>query len=63
MTMELIKVGEAARLLGVHADTVRRLTAAGKLPAVILPSKHRRYQRSVVERLRQSWGYQAEEAQ
>lgn len=41
-----LTVGEAAAVLGVHGDTLRRWTDDGKVPAWISPTGHRRYRRS-----------------
>lgn len=38
-----LTVSEAAALLGVHPDTLRRWTDAGKVPCWTTPSGHRRY--------------------
>ena len=46
---DLVPIGVAADLLGVHVDTIRRWADSGKLPAVILPSGHRRFRVSDLE--------------
>ena len=48
----LISIGHAARLLGVHSDTVRRWTASGQIAAVRTPGGHRRYRLADVDRMR-----------
>ena len=50
-TPELVSVGTAARMLGVSDDTIRRWADSGQLPAIVLPSGHRRFQRTDVEAL------------
>lgn len=40
-----IRISEAARLLGVHRDTIRRWVAEGKLDAIRLPGGEVRYHR------------------
>lgn len=40
---------EVAEMLGVHRDTVTRLSDEDRLPCFRLPSGHRRYRRSDVE--------------
>jgi excisionase family DNA binding protein len=40
---ELLTIGEAARALGVHVDTIRRWADAGRVQAIVLPSGHRRF--------------------
>lgn len=47
---DLLSVSAAADLLGVHADTVRRWTADGKLPVVRTPGGHRRIPRAAIDR-------------
>ena len=46
---DLIRVGEAAAMLGVTAETVRNWTTAGKLPALRTPGGQRLYRRGDVE--------------
>lgn len=48
---ELLSVGAAADLLGVHVVTIRRWTDEGKLPEVRTPGGHRRIPREAVDRL------------
>jgi putative resolvase len=42
-TSELVSIGEAARLLGVSVDTLRRWSNEGLIPVTVLPSGYRRY--------------------
>jgi diguanylate cyclase (GGDEF)-like protein/excisionase family DNA binding protein len=46
-----LTVGQAARLLGVSAQTVRKWTDAGTLTTVRTQGGHRRYDRALVEQL------------
>ena len=46
-----IGLGEAARLLGVTANTLRRWTDRGHLPSFTTPGGHRRYPRAAIEAL------------
>ena len=39
----LLRPGEVSRLLGVDPKTLTRWADSGRLPAVVLPSGHRRY--------------------
>jgi excisionase family DNA binding protein len=48
---ELLPPRTVAALLGVSSDTVCRWALAGRLPVVTLPSGHRRFRRSTIERL------------
>jgi excisionase family DNA binding protein len=54
MPQELMQVRAAARLLGVHENTVRRWEADGIIKAIRLPSGIRRFRREDVERIRAS---------
>lgn len=47
----LIERAEAAAILGVHPMTVTRQAREGKIPHVRTPGGHRRYWRSVIQRL------------
>ena len=47
-----LTVREAAKLVGVSPDTVRRWADAGRLASYRLPSGHRRFDQSKVERFR-----------
>ena len=46
-----LAVAEAAAVLGIHGDTLRRWTDDGKVPVWISPSGHRRYRRSGLDAL------------
>lgn len=46
-----ITIGEAARILGVSLDTLRRWEAEGKIVAVRTPGGQRRFHRAEVDRL------------
>jgi molybdopterin-binding protein len=52
MEPRTLKVGEAAKLLGVSADTIRRWDASGKLRTVRDAGNRRRVPVAEVERLR-----------
>jgi excisionase family DNA binding protein len=52
MTDTLLSISEAARLLEVSTDTLRRWADRGLIETVRLPSGHRRYPRSAVEAIR-----------
>lgn len=47
---DLVRLGDAAEILGISASTLRRLTARGELPAVRTEGGHRRYRRDDVVR-------------
>jgi len=49
--VELVSVREAARIIGVHENTLRRWDDNGTLRAVKLPTGVRRFKRRDVERL------------
>lgn len=48
---ELLSVGEAALLAGVHVDTIKRWEKAGRISSLRTPNGHRRYRRGDVEAL------------
>lgn len=50
---QLISIGEAKRLLGVHIDTLRKWDKTGRLKAVRIGDKKgwRRYRLSDIERI------------
>lgn len=48
---DLLPVGEAAALLGVHVDTLKRWEKAGRITSVRTPTGHRRYDRADVDAL------------
>ena len=48
---EWLSLGEASRLLGVSAATVRRWSDAGRLPTFTTPGGHRRFSRASLERM------------
>ncbi|MBN9374602.1 MAG: helix-turn-helix domain-containing protein [Cellulomonas sp.] len=48
---ELLSVGEAAELLAVHPDTLKRWERAGRIEALRTPTGHRRFRRRDVEHL------------
>jgi hypothetical protein len=53
---DLLLPHEAAALLRLDAKTLGRWHRAGLIPAVVLPSGHRRFWRSDVERIRRGGG-------
>lgn len=48
---DLIPIGDAARILGVSLETVRRWNAAGRITAMRTVGGQRRFKRSDVEAL------------
>lgn len=48
---QFLTTGEAAALLGVHIDTIRRWERDGYLSCVRTPGNHRKFRRSDVEKL------------
>lgn len=51
---ELLSIGQAAQLLGVHSDTVRRWTDTGRIKAIRTLGGHRRYLRADVMAIREA---------
>lgn len=50
-TQELLPIGEAARILGVSVETVRRWDKAGKIASVRTLGGQRRFRRGELEAL------------
>ena len=50
--MKLLTISEAARKLGVHPNTLRGWVDRGLVPAVRLPSGHRRFEPEQIERIK-----------
>lgn len=48
---EFLPVGEAASLLGIAVETLRRWERDGRIEAIRTPRGHRRFRRSDVEAL------------
>lgn len=46
-----LRVGEAAALIGVSADTLRRWEKSGRISSFRTPTGHRRFRRDDVEAL------------
>jgi len=53
MTQDYIRPAEAAKMLGVSRDTVRRYANNGDLAAIKTPGGQRRIERESVELIRQ----------
>ena len=45
----LVPISRPAQIVGVSTDTLRRWDESGQLPAVRLPSGHRRYRLADIE--------------
>jgi excisionase family DNA binding protein len=50
---EWITPGDAAKMLGISTRTLARMAERHDITPVTLPSKHRRYRRTDIERLLQ----------
>ena len=57
----LLTINEAARRLGVHQNTLRSWADKGLVRHVKLPSGHRRFTATEVERLRREMGLDPDE--
>lgn len=57
----LVGITEAARLLGVHPNTLRNWADRGLVRAIKLPSGHRRFALAEIERVRRDMGMEQEE--
>jgi excisionase family DNA binding protein len=53
---DLLKVTEAAAVLGVHPATLRDWSDRGVVPVVRTPGNQRRYRRSDLDALLRVWG-------
>jgi len=53
----LLNITEAARLLGVHANTLRGWADRGLVKAIRLPSGHRRFTPAEIDRIRLEMGF------
>ncbi len=53
---QLLTITGAARRLGIHQNTLRMWANKGIVPHIKLPSGHRRFTISTIERLRQEIG-------
>ena len=56
MPGKLLTVAQAAKLLGVHANTVRAWADKGLIKVVLLPSGYRRFEPAEIERMRKEMG-------
>jgi predicted site-specific integrase-resolvase len=52
MKQQLIGITKAARILGVHPNTLRKWADEGRVPHVLLPSGYRRFSIVAMERFR-----------
>ena len=50
--VELLPIGRAAAMIGVHQNTLRRWSNAKLVPFTLLPSGQRRYSREQVQQIR-----------
>jgi excisionase family DNA binding protein len=50
--VKLLTISEAALELGVHSNTLRGWADRGLVPAVRLPSGHRRFEPEQIERIK-----------
>ncbi len=61
LTDDLLKTSEAAKRLGISQGTLRGYADKGMIPVVKLPSGHRRFRASDVQRLREDMGIDPKE--
>ncbi len=57
---KLYNVKDAAAMLGVHPNTLRNWTNAGRVQAARLPSGHRRFTMAQIEAIRREMGLPSE---
>ena len=53
---DLLRIAEAAVVLGVHQQTLRRWADAGTVPVVRMPSGQRRFRRSDLQSILDAGG-------
>jgi excisionase family DNA binding protein len=51
-----LTLSQAAKALGVHPNTVRNWVNRGQVPAMRLPSGHRRFTRDQIEAIKEQMG-------
>lgn len=56
---EKLSLGPASRLIGVDPDTLRRWSDEGRVPTLLTPGGHRRFERRDLERVLASRGHPA----
>lgn len=54
--IRLLTISQAAKLLGIHADTLRAWADKGMVPVVRTPTGYRRFDPEVIEHLREEMG-------
>jgi len=54
---KLLAVSEAARQLGISPNTLRKWSDEGDIRTVRLPSGHRRFEPSEIQRTRHAFGF------
>jgi excisionase family DNA binding protein len=60
-TERLLTIAQAAARFGVHQNTLRSWTDAGRVPHVLLPSGYRRYRPADIDRMVQQMSRGAHE--
>jgi excisionase family DNA binding protein len=55
-TTHSLTISQAAKVLGVHPNTLRRWVDKGQVPAARLPSGHRRFTREQIEAIKDQLG-------
>ena len=59
-TEKLYNVKQAAAMVGVHPNTLRNWTNAGRVESIRLPSGHRRFTPAQVDAIRREMGLSPE---
>ena len=57
----LLTIGQAAAVLGISPSTLRVYADKGDVPSVRLPSKFRRFDPDVIERIAREWRGEGDE--
>jgi len=61
MNQRLLTISEAARRIGVHANTLRAWADKGLVKHVKTPTGYRRFSPEEIERLREEMGFESRE--
>lgn len=60
--IRLLTISQAAKRLGIHADTLRAWADKGMVPVIRTPTGYRRFDPDVIERVREDMGLEGKAA-
>lgn len=61
-SIRLLTISQAAKLLGIHADTLRAWADKGMVPVIRTPTGYRRFEPEAIERVREEMGLEGKAA-